>query len=132
MSKFYLTTAIAYLNGAPHIGHALEFIQADAIARFKKMRGEDVFFLTGTDEHGIKVYEKALSSGKDPKVFVDEMADKYFDICEKLNIKYDDFIRTSSENIKMDLLKFGKFWRKMVIFIWVNMRGNIVRGVKRI
>ena len=112
MSKFYLTTAIAYLNGAPHIGHSLEFIQADAISRFKKMRGDSVFFLTGTDEHGIKVYEKALSSGKDPKVFVDEMAEKYFDICEKLNVKYDDFIRTSSEKHKNGASEVWKILEK--------------------
>ncbi len=100
MSKFYLTTAIAYVNGAPHIGHALEFIQADAISRFKKMQGDSVFFLTGTDEHGIKVYEKALSVGKEPQSFVDENAAKFIDIDEKLNVKYDDFIRTSSEKHK--------------------------------
>lgn len=112
MSKFYLTTAIAYLNGAPHIGHALEFIQADALSRFKKMQGDSVFLLTGTDEHGIKVYEKAVSSGKETQVFVDEMAEKYFDICEKLNIKYDDFIRTSSEKHKNGASEIWKILEK--------------------
>src|SRR5690606_11924413 len=68
--KFYLTTAIAYTNAGPHLGHALEFIEADAMARYKRLMGYDVYFLTGTDEHGIKNYNTAKKAGRDPLEFV--------------------------------------------------------------
>ena len=72
--KFYITTAISYPNGAPHIGHAYEVVASDAIARFKRIDGYDVFFMTGTDEHGLKIQQTADKSGTTPKAFVDEMA----------------------------------------------------------
>ncbi|MDX9970795.1 MAG: methionine--tRNA ligase [Candidatus Gracilibacteria bacterium] len=128
MSKFYLTTAIAYVNGAPHIGHALEAVQADAISRFKKMQGDSVFFLTGTDEHGIKVYEKALSVGKDPQIFVDEVAQKFVDIDEKLNVKYDDFIRTSSEKHKKGALEIWQILEKNGDIYLGSYEGKYCKG----
>ena len=72
--KFYITTAISYPNGAPHIGHAYEALATDALARFKKLDGFDVFFLTGTDEHGQKIQQTAAKLGKTAAAFVDEMA----------------------------------------------------------
>ena len=72
--KFYITTAIAYVNAPPHLGHALEFIQADAITRFKRLMGVDTFFLTGTDEHGVKIYNTAKKKEMDTKALVDENA----------------------------------------------------------
>lgn len=128
MSKFYLTTAIAYVNGAPHIGHALEFVQADAISRFKKSQGNDVFFLTGTDEHGIKVYEKALDAGKEPQVFVDEIAQKYLEIDEVLNVKYDDFVRTSSEKHKKGASEIWKMLADKGDIYLGSYEGNYCKG----
>src|SRR3989344_8910078 len=96
-NKFYITTSIPYLNAAPHLGHALEYIQSDVIARYQRMVGNDVFFLTGADEHGAKIARSAEKANKDPKTFVDEQADIYKKLLGALNISNDDFIRTSDE-----------------------------------
>jgi methionyl-tRNA synthetase len=93
--KFYITTAIDYTNGRPHIGHAYEKVCADAIARFKRLDGYDVFFLTGTDEHGQKVQRNAEGQGKTPKAFVDEIANVFKEMDAVLNVSYDRFIRTT-------------------------------------
>lgn len=95
--KFYITTAIAYTNAAPHIGHALEAIQADAIARYKRQLGGDVFFLTGTDEHGDKINRIAVSSGRTAKAFVDEISAKFKGLKKNLGLSFDDFIRTTDK-----------------------------------
>jgi methionyl-tRNA synthetase len=92
---FYLTTAISYPNGPPHIGHAYEAIAADAIARFQRQRGRDVKLVTGTDEHGLKMIQTARAEGRDTLEFADEMSQYFRDMCAKLNISYDDFVRTS-------------------------------------
>jgi methionyl-tRNA synthetase len=94
--RFYITTAIDYTNAKPHIGHAYEKIIADALARWHKQLGEDVYFLTGTDEHGSKVEKTAAAQGKKPKQFVDELVVCFQDLLKKLNISNNDFIRTSS------------------------------------
>ncbi len=102
MNKFYITTPIYYVNDKPHIGHAYTTIAADVIARWHRLKGEDVFFLTGTDEHGEKVETSAKKAGKLPKEFVDNIVGAYKYIWEKLNIKYDYFIRTSdSSHVKV-------------------------------
>lgn len=93
--KFYVTTAIDYVNAKPHIGHAWEKIVADVIARWHRLKGEDVFFLTGTDEHGEKVARAAEESGVEVKKFVDGLAEKFKKSWEKLNISFDRFIRTT-------------------------------------
>ncbi len=93
--KFFITTAIAYLNGEPHLGHAYEAISTDVIARFKRLDGYDVFFLTGTDEHGQKVERTAQSAGKPPKLFCDEIAALFQKMDRELNISHDAFIRTT-------------------------------------
>ena len=95
--KFYVTTSIPYTNAPPHIGFALEIIQADVLARYNRGLGRDTFFLTGTDEHGIKTLRVARESGKDPKVFADEISEKFRDLTKILNISNDDFIRTTDE-----------------------------------
>ena len=92
--KFYVTTAIDYPNAEPHIGHAYQKIIADIFARWHKLLGEDVFFLTGTDEHGKKIQEAAQKAGKTPKEFVDEMAEKFKEAWNLLNVKPNRFIRT--------------------------------------
>ena len=92
---FYITTAISYPNGPPHIGHAYEAIAADAIARFQRQRGRDVRFQTGTDEHGLKMAQAARGQGIEPRAFADEMSRLFQDMCDTLNVSYDRFIRTS-------------------------------------
>ncbi len=99
MSKksFYITTAISYVNGVPHLGHAYEAILTDVMARFKRLDGYDVFFLTGTDEHGEKVAKTAEENGKSAKEFADENAVHFIKMTETLGISNDDFLRTSEE-----------------------------------
>jgi len=97
MKKFYITTPIYYVNDEPHIGHAYTTILADVLARFHKIQGNDVFFLTGTDEHGQKVQEAALKRNISPKKHVDEYVLRFKKAWEKLNINYDDFIRTTEK-----------------------------------
>src|SRR6056297_3282294 len=92
--KFYITTAIDYASGAPHIGHAYEKISADVLARWNKIIGKDTFFLTGTDEHGQKIVNTAEKAKKSPKEFVDEKAKIFQDLTKKLNLSNDFFIRT--------------------------------------
>lgn len=97
MEKYYLTTAIDYVNGAPHIGHAYEKILTDIIARHYSQRCNDVFFLTGTDEHGIKIQKTAASQGKTPKELCDENSQKFKDAWKALDIDYTKFIRTTDD-----------------------------------
>jgi len=101
MSKsFYLTTTLPYVNAKPHVGFALEIIQADVIARYHELNGEEVFFNTGTDEHGKKIYEKALEEGKNPQQYTDEYAQKFDDLKTSLNLSYNHFIRTTNPHHK--------------------------------
>lgn len=95
--KFYITTAIAYTSRKPHIGNSYEIVLTDAIARYKRMRGYDVFFLTGTDEHGQKIEEYAKEAGVSPKEYVDKVAGEIRGICDTLNTTYDKFIRTTDD-----------------------------------
>jgi len=96
-NKFYITTAISYTNADPHIGHALEFIQADVIARYHRQHGDDTYFVTGTDEHGSKIVRAAEAAGEETKSFVDKYAKRFQDLHKLLGISYDDFIRTSDQ-----------------------------------
>jgi methionyl-tRNA synthetase len=95
--KFYITTAIPYVNAPPHIGFALELVQADVIARRQRLMGKDVFFLTGTDEHGLKNYQTALSLGKTPEDFVKENSSLFLKLVSDLGISNTEFIRTSDK-----------------------------------
>ena len=92
---YYITTAISYPNGRPHIGHAYEAIAADAMARFRRAQGRDVRLVTGTDEHGLKMVQTARAEGRDILEFADEMSGYFREMCGKLNISYDAFVRTS-------------------------------------
>lgn len=100
MSRFYLTTAIDYANGEPHIGHAYEKIGADAIARYRRLRGDDVHFLIGMDEHGQKVAQAAAQRGLTPQQQVDEIAERFLAMWRKLGISHDQFIRTTEDKHK--------------------------------
>ena len=111
MNKFYITTSIAYTNAPPHIGFALELIQADVLARYNRIQGKDVYFLTGTDEHGIKVEKAAKDAGKTPQEFVDEISKKFQALTEVLNISNTDFIRTT--DTKRHLPAVEKVWQKL-------------------
>ncbi|QQG39910.1 MAG: methionine--tRNA ligase [Candidatus Aenigmatarchaeota archaeon] len=93
--KFYITTAIDYVNAKPHIGHALEKTQADALARYHRLKGDDVFFLTGTDEHGTKVLRAAKDAGVEPQEFCDSVSERFVELTKLLDISNDDFIRTT-------------------------------------
>ncbi len=92
---FDITTAISYPNGRPHIGHAYEVIATDAIARYHRLTGRDVFFMTGTDEHGLKMAQKARDLGVTPRALADEMSSYFREMDEALNISFDRFIRTT-------------------------------------
>jgi methionyl-tRNA synthetase len=96
-NPFYISTAISYTNGSPHIGHAYEVIAADVIARFKRLDGYDVFFLTGTDEHGLKVQQKAKELGIKPKDYVDKVSKEFIELAKSLNCSNNDFIRTTDD-----------------------------------
>lgn len=107
--SFYITTTLPYVNSDPHIGHAFEVVQADAFARYKRQMGFDVFFNTGTDEHGLKIYEKALEGGKTPQEHVDKYVQSFYELKDSLNLSYDRFIRTTHpEHIKAA----QEFWSK--------------------
>ena len=95
--KYYITTAIAYTSRKPHIGNSYEVVMTDALARYKRLQGYDVFFLTGTDEHGQKIEEYAKNAGVTPKEYVDKVSGEIKDICRILNISYDHFIRTTDD-----------------------------------
>jgi len=95
MEKFYISTAIAYTSGKPHIGNTYEIVLADAIARYKRLQGYDVYFQTGTDEHGQKIEDKASLSGVSPQEFVDDVAGQIKDIWDIMNTSYDRFVRTT-------------------------------------
>lgn len=110
MSKyFYITTTLPYVNAEAHMGHALEFVRADIIARYKKLLGYDVFFNTGTDEHGQKIYQKALEAGKTPQEYTDFYAAKFKELLRLLNVLPEiNFIRTSDTN---HIKTAQEFWK---------------------
>ncbi len=109
MKKFYLTTTLPYVNADPHIGFALEMVQADAIVRYhKELLGEEVIFNTGTDEHGLKIYQKALEENKDPQAYCDEYAERFGTLKKALNLSYTHFIRTTNPDHKKAAQEFWK------------------------
>lgn len=115
---YYITTAIAYTSGKPHIGNTYEIIMADSIARYKRADGYDVHFQTGSDEHGQKIEERAAQAGKTPKQFVDEVAGEIRRIWDLMNISYDRFIRTTDEDHERQVQKiFKKLYDKGDIYL---------------
>ncbi len=117
--KYYITTAIAYTSGKPHIGNSYEIVLADSIARFKRKDGYDVFFQTGTDEHGQKIEMKAGEAGVTPKAYVDGVAETIREICDSLNTSYDKFIRTTDDYHEKQVQK---------IFKRLYEKGDIYKG----
>ena len=109
--KFYITTSIAYTNALPHLGYALELVQADVLARFNRSLGRDVFFLTGTDEHGAKISKAAKTAGKTEKELTDSISSKFKELTEVLNVSNDDFIRTTDEVRHWPTV--GKVWQTL-------------------
>ncbi|MBI4018602.1 MAG: methionine--tRNA ligase [Candidatus Aenigmarchaeota archaeon] len=116
---FFISTAIDYPSSKPHLGHAYEKISTDIIARFRRLQGFDVHFSTGTDEHGIKMQRSAGRAGKAPQQFVDEMSLHFKELCERLGISYDDFIRTTEQRHTKAVL---------AIYKAVKKRGDIYKG----
>src|SRR5580700_9526441 len=100
MADFYITTAIDYVNGSPHLGHAYEKVLTDVIARYRRLMGDRVYFLTGTDEHGQKVQQSARLRGVAPQQFADEVSGEFRSLLQRLGISNDDFIRTTEERHK--------------------------------
>ncbi len=109
--KFYITTSIAYTNAPPHIGYALELVQADVLARYHRLLGIDSWFLTGTDEHGIKIAKAATAANLSPEEFTNQISDKFIALTKTLNISNDDFIRTS--DTKRHWPSAQKLWREL-------------------
>ncbi len=118
-SKFYVTTAIDYVNAAPHVGHAYQKIIADILARWHRLKGEDVFFLTGTDEHGQKIAKSAAEANKKPQKFVDDVSLKFKEAWKVLNLDYDKFIRTTDKDHEKKVQNFIKVMYK---------KGDIYKG----
>jgi len=119
MKKFYITTTLPYVNAAPHLGFALEIVQADALARYKRLENREVFFNFGVDEHGLKIYRKAIEANKKPQKYCDEYALKFDALKQGLNLSYTNFIRTTDEHhIKaaqefwLRCLKAGDIYKK--------------------
>src|SRR5262245_10878258 len=108
--RYYITTAISYPNGPPHIGHAYEVIATDAIARFRRLDGYDVFFLTGTDEHGQKIQQQATREALTPQQLVDRNVKLFRAMVERMNCSNDDFIRTTEERHHRSS---EEIWRRM-------------------
>lgn len=109
IGKFYITTTLPYVNAEPHIGFALEIVQADIIARHHKLLGEEVVFNTGTDEHGLKIYRNAQEEGKDIQKYVDENAEKFNKLKEFLNVDFTNFIRTTDPH---HIAAAREFWKR--------------------
>lgn len=107
-SKFYITTTLPYVNAKPHIGFALEIVQADAIARCNRLAGNEVFFNTGTDEHGLKIYQRSQEENIDPQTYVDGYAKKFDDLKKALNLSYNNFIRTTDPH---HIKAAQEFWK---------------------
>ncbi|MDO8647242.1 MAG: methionine--tRNA ligase [Candidatus Diapherotrites archaeon] len=118
MGKFYVTTAIDYVNAEPHIGHTYQKVIADVLARWHRLSGEEVFFLTGTDEHGQKIARSAEAAGLAPKEFSDQNSAKFLEAWKKLGINFDKFIRTTDPEHKLIVQKFAQ-----------KIKGDIYKGV---
>ncbi len=108
-NRFFITTTLPYVNAAPHLGFSLEIVQADAVARYHRLLGEEVIFNFGTDEHGQKIYQKALEEKKDPQKYCDEYAAKFDSLKKALNLSYTNFIRTTDEK---HIQAVHEFWER--------------------
>ena len=118
--NYYITTPIYYPSAKPHMGHAYSSIIADFFARFKRIDGFDVHFLTGTDEHGLKIQRAAENKNIDPLDFCDQISQTFRDLSKTLNLSNTDFIRTTEERHKKTVQLYGQNLKKMMIFIYQN------------
>jgi len=117
MKKFYVTTAIPYVNSNPHIGNAMDYMLADVLSRYHKQQGDEVFFEVGTDEHGTKIAAKAKDQNLEPKAYTDKMVPVFYDFIKKMNVDYTDFIRTTDERHE-----------KAAQVIWKQLKEYIYKG----
>jgi len=124
---YYLTTPIYYVNDRPHIGHAYTTLACDVLARFMRLDGRDVHFLTGTDEHGQKVEKSAQAAGKDPQTFTDEVSQNFRKLADDMNYSHDDFIRTTEERH----VRSGKPSTPTAISFWTAIRAGIRCATRR-
>lgn len=138
MKNFYITTAIDYANGAPHLGHAYEKVLTDVVARYQRLLGTDVHFLTGIDEHGQKVTQTAQAQGKTAEELTNEVAPLFVQLCERLNISNDDFIRTTEERHKkvvqgilQDLFERGEIYKGLYKGYYSVRQEQFVLGKER-
>ena len=118
---FYITTPIYYPNDVPHIGHSYTSVAADSLARYHRLRGEEVLFLTGTDEHGLNIQRRAEAAGIDPQAWVDEMAPRWKEVWAGLDIAYDDYIRTTEP-------RHEKAVQRLLTAVHENGRDDIYLG----
>jgi hypothetical protein len=132
IEMFYITTTLPYANSVPHVGHAIEFFQADAYARYfrKKLGKNNVFFNVGVDEHGLKVFTTARDHRKDVKQYLDELVPKWKEFCEKFRISNDYFYRTSDPDHHQGAKRVWQLCRRMVIFTRNTMRVITVWAVR--
>jgi len=119
MRNFYVTTTLPYLNADPHVGHALEFVQADILARYHRLIGDEVVFNTGTDEHGLKIFQKATDNNLSPKDYADIYSMHFRALKEKLNLSYTNFVRTTDQH---HIRAAQEFWRRCL------KAGDIYKG----
>ena len=119
-NNYYISTAIAYTSAKPHVGNVYEIVLSDAIARFKREEGYNVYFQTGTDEHGQKIEDNALAQGVEPQVFVDGIASMIRGIFDQMNVSYDRFVRTTDAYHKEEVQK---------IFTKLLEKGDLYKGV---
>lgn len=117
MSKYYVTTSIPYVNGEPHLGHGMEFVMGDVMARYARQQGYETIFSMGTDEHGGKIAQAADEAKKTPQAFVDDMSQKFIDLAKKLEIQNDRFIRTTSKEHQLGAQN-----------VWKNLKDDIYKG----
>ena len=115
MDKYYISTAIAYTSGKPHIGNTYEIVLADAIARYKRSKGYDVYFQTGTDEHGEKIQLKAEAKGVTPKAYVDEVCGEIKRIWDIMNTTYNRFVRTTDNNHERIVQRFILYSLRIIL-----------------
>jgi len=137
MGKFYLTTPVYYVNDAPHIGHAYTTVAADTLSRYRRLLGDNVFFLTGTDEHGSKILQAAREKGLSPGQLVDRMVQRFKKLWDKLLISYSDFIRTTQqrhvrvvENVILKLYEKGDIYKGT--YSALNAKGKLQGWKKKV
>ena len=121
---YYISTAIAYTSAKPHIGNTYEIVLADAIARYKRAQGYDVYFQTGTDEHGLKIQQKAEAAGITPQEYVDNVAGQIKDIWDLMNTTYDRFVRTTDPSTSPRCRRFSAGCTKRVISTRASTRAS--------